>query len=88
MLILKHVEHEIKNVTELNGLLVHLKKTISEIDGVTLNNIYFAKGKKEFILFLDCESEKKYHEWREICPPPPGANDWYEIFLTRNEHFT
>jgi hypothetical protein len=88
MMILKHVEHEIKDVTELNGLLTHLKITTSEIDGVTLNNIYFTKGKKEFILFLDCESEEKYLEWREICPPPPGANDWYAILLTKEEHFT
>jgi hypothetical protein len=88
MLILKHVEHEIKDVTELNGLLAHLKKTTSEIDGVALTNIYFNKGKKEFILFLECESEEKYLEWREICPPPSGANDWYEILLTGDEHFT
>ena len=32
-------------------------------------------------------NEEKYLEWREICPPPPGANDWYEILLTRDEHF-
>jgi hypothetical protein len=88
MLILKHVEHELRDVTELNGLLAHLEKTTSKIDGVKLKNIYFPIDKNEFILFLNCESEAKYLEWREICPPPPGANDWYEILLTKDEHFT
>jgi uncharacterized protein YdaT len=34
-----------------------------------------------------CESEEKYLEWREICPPPPGAEDWYEVLLDQKEYF-
>lgn len=88
MIILKHVEHKIKDLEELEKLLTHLKDTTSRIDGVELKDIYFPKDKNEFVLMLDCTNEDKYLEWREICPPPPGANDWYEILLTRDEHFT
>lgn len=66
----------------------HLKETTSQIEGVNLKNIYFVKDKKEFVLFLDCDSEKKYLEWRKICPPPPGAKDWYQILFTKDEHFS
>ncbi len=85
MLILKHVEYEIQSKTQLTNLLDHIKKTTSEIDGIFFNNLYFRNDKKEFIIFLQCDSEKKYLEWREICPPPPGANDWYEILLSKEE---
>jgi hypothetical protein len=85
MLILKHVEYEIVDTAELKNLLTHLRKTTSQIEGVNYKDIYFVKGKKEFVLFLECESEEKYLEWREICPPPPGAKDWYEVLLTKDE---
>ncbi len=88
MLFLKHVEYEIPNTTELESLLTHLRETTSRVDGVTFQDIYFVRGKKEFVLFLGCESEEKYLEWREICPPPPGAKDWYEVLLTKDEHFS
>lgn len=65
--------------------MTHLRKTTSQIEGVNYKDIYFVKGKKEFVLFLECESEEKYLEWREICPPPPGAKDWYEVLLTKDE---
>ena len=84
MLILKHVEYEIPGTAELENLLTHLRKTTSQIEGVNYKDIYFVKGKKEFVLFLECESEEKYLEWREICPPPPGAKDWYEVLLTKD----
>jgi hypothetical protein len=87
MIILKHVEHEIKDKDELERLMNHLKDTTSQVDGVELKDIYFPKDKNEFVLMMDCISEEKYMEWREICPPPPGARDWYEVFLTRDEHF-
>lgn len=87
MLILKHVEYEIKDKAQLENLLAHIRKTISQVEGVIFKDIYFVKGKKEFVLFLECESEEKYLEWREICPPPPGAKDWYEILLTKDEYF-
>jgi hypothetical protein len=86
MLILKHVEYEITSRDRLDGLLSHVSETTSKIDGVIFNDIYFNKGKKEFILFLECENEEKYLKWREICPPPAGAKDCYEVFLTREEH--
>jgi hypothetical protein len=88
MITLKHVEHKIKDKKELERLLSHLRETTSKIGGVILKDIYFPKDKEEFVLMLDCSSEDKYLEWREICPPPPGANDWYEILLTRGEHFS
>jgi hypothetical protein len=87
MLVLKHVEYEIRDVAQLKGLLAHVKKTASQVKGVIFKDLYFVKDKKEFVLFLECASEKKYLEWRQICPPPTGARDWYEILLTENEHF-
>jgi hypothetical protein len=88
MIILKHVEHKLKDLGDMERLLSHLKETTSRIDGVELKDIYFLKDKEEFVLALDCTSEDKYLEWREICPPPPGARDWYEVLLTRDEHFS
>jgi hypothetical protein len=87
MIILKHVEYKIKDRKELGVLLSHLGKTTSKIEGVELKDIYFPKDKDEFILLLECIDEDEYLKWREICPPPPGANDWYEVLLLRDEHF-
>jgi hypothetical protein len=87
MIILKHVEHKLQSIDKLQGLRKHLDQTTSQIAGITLVDIWFPKDKNEFVLVLDCASEKKYLEWREICPPPAGAKDWYEILLTREEHF-
>jgi len=87
MVILKHVEYEITDPAELENLEVHLRQTTAEIDGISYEGIYFARGKKEFVLWLECESEEKYLEWREICPPPPGAEDWYEVLLDQKEYF-
>jgi hypothetical protein len=87
MLILKHVEYKIKDKQELGKLLDHLNKTTSMIDGVYFKDIYFLKDKDEFVLVLDCDSEDKYLEWRDICPPPPGAKDWYEVLLTKKDQF-
>ncbi len=88
MLFLKHVGYEIRESAQLESLLEHLRQTTSQIEGVTFKEIYFVKGKKEFVLFLECDSEEKYHEWREICPPPVGAKDWYEILLNKVEHLS
>jgi hypothetical protein len=88
LIILKHVEHKIKDKNELERLLSHLGETTSKIDGVELKEIYFHKDKDEFVLILECLDEDKYLEWREICPPPAGAKDWYEALLTRDEHLT
>jgi len=87
MTILKHVEYKIKDKQELENLLDHIKKTTAMIDGIEFKDIYFPKDKDEFVLVLDCESEEKYLEWRDICPPPPGAKDWYEVLLTKQEQF-
>lgn len=87
MLILKHVDYEIRDSAQLEGLLAHLRKTTSQVEGVTYKDIYFVKGRKEFVLFLECESEEKYLEWRKLCPPPQGAKDWYEIYLTKEERY-
>lgn len=88
MLVIKHVEDEIADTTELESLLTHLRKTTSQVEGITYSDIYFVKGKKKFVLFLGCESEEKYLEWREICPPPPGAKDWCEVLFTKDKHFS
>lgn len=88
MLILKHVEYEIKDRAQLENLLAHIIKTASQVEGISYKDIYFVKGKNEFVLFLECESEGKYLKWREICPPPPGAKDWHEILLTKDEYFS
>ena len=88
MIILKHVEYKIKNSSELESLLSHLRKTTAKIEGVGFKEIYFPKDKDEFILVMDCISEDKYLEWRDICPPPQGAKDWYEVLLSKEEHFS
>jgi hypothetical protein len=87
MIVLKHVGYNLTDSNELKSLLAHLNQTTSQIDGVVLKEIYFPKGKEEFVLLLDCVSEEKYLEWREICPPPPETSDWYEVFLTKEEQF-
>lgn len=87
MIVLKHVEYKIKDSDELEGLLGHLRETTSQVDGVGLEDILFPRGKVGFVLVMDCASEDKYLEWRDICPPPPGAKDWYEVWLTKDEHF-
>jgi len=87
MIILKHVEYKIKDFSELKNLLRHIRETISKVDGIEFKDIYFPKGKNEFILIIDCSNEDKYLEWRDICPPPPDSKDWYEILLTKHEQF-
>lgn len=74
VIVLKHVAFEFKDFDHLEKLLDHVKETTSQIEGVELNDIYFPKGKREFALVMECESEDRYLEWREICPPPQGAN--------------
>jgi hypothetical protein len=81
------VEYKISDTAELKRLIDHLTKTTANIEGIKLNNIYFPKYKKEFVLFLECQEEKTYLDWRKICPPPDGANDWYEVFLNKEEKF-
>ena len=88
MIILKHVEYRIKESEELGNLLSHLRETTSRVDGVEFKDIYFPIGKDEFILAIDCISEDQYLEWRDICPPPPGAKDWYEVLLSKDEYFS
>ncbi len=88
MIILKHVGYKIKTSSELKRLLDHLEETTSKVDGIVLKDIYFPQNKDEFVLALDCESEDKYLQWRDICPPPLGASDWYEVFLTKDEQFS
>lgn len=88
MIIFKHVEYIIQDLRELERLLNHLRETASKVDGVEFKDIYFPKGKGEFTLMMMCASEDKYLEWRDICPPPIGAKDWYEVLLTKDEHFS
>ncbi|MHA2009298.1 MAG: hypothetical protein ACXABO_18375 [Promethearchaeota archaeon] len=87
MLVLKHVEYEISDKSQLKMLINHLIKTTKQIKGIRFIDIYFPINKEEFILFLECENEKEYQAWRKICPPPDNANDWYEVFLTKEENF-
>jgi hypothetical protein len=87
MMILKHVEYNTSDLSGLEMLLNHVTETASKIDGVDFKDIYFPENKNEFVLLLMCVSEDKYLKWRDICPPPPGVKDWYEVLLTKNEHF-
>ena len=87
MLVLKHVEYEISDSTQLKMLTDHLNKTTTQIDSIEFINVSFPKNKMEFVLFLGCEEEKAYQAWRKICPFPDGAHDWFEIFLTKEENF-
>lgn len=85
MIILNHVEHEIKSTDELVKLQIHLMETTSRVDGVILIDIYFPAETNEFIIALDCESEEKYLEWCRISPSPDGAKNWHEIWMTKAE---
>jgi hypothetical protein len=87
MYILKHVEHKIEGEEELDRLHQHLLHTTSKVVGVELLEILFPRGKDEFVLLMDCTSEEMYLEWRQTCPPPPGAKDWYEVMISVNERF-
>lgn len=88
MIILKRVEYIIKDEAALEGLLSHIEETIAKVAGISLQDILFPKKKKGFVLVLDCETEKIFHEWRKVCPPPPpGAMDRFEVLLTRDEYF-
>ncbi len=87
MKILKHVKYRIKDTTELERLINHINNTSSKVNGVEFKDIFFLKSKNEFVLEMMCVSEEKYLEWRDICPPPPGARDWYEVLLTKQEYF-
>ncbi|MHA1987294.1 MAG: hypothetical protein ACW98D_11685 [Promethearchaeota archaeon] len=88
MLILKHVEYEIPDINKLNMLLDHLNQTTSKFKGISFNDIFFSRNKKKFVLLLECESEDVYLMWRKICPPPSGAKDWYEVYLSKREYFS
>ncbi len=88
MIILKHVEYKIKDSSELKDLIEHIRKTSSKIEGVEFKDIYFPKGKDEFVLVMNCIDEGKYLEWRDVCPPPPRAKDWYEVLLSKDEYFS
>ncbi|MHA1959813.1 MAG: hypothetical protein ACW99U_06260 [Candidatus Thorarchaeota archaeon] len=87
MIILKHIEHKLEDLAELVKLVKHVEETTSRVSGVRLLDIYFPRDENEFILLLECTSEESYLEWRDICPPPNGARDWYEVMLTKNEQF-
>jgi hypothetical protein len=87
LLILKHVEYELHDKDQLNMLIDHLNTTTTQIEGIKFIDIYFPSNKREFVLFLECKAEKAYQEWRKICPPPDGADDWFEMFLTKEETF-
>jgi hypothetical protein len=88
MIVLKHVEHSIGDVSELDRLCIHLQDTTSRVPGIALKDILFLRDRDEFVLLLECKDEESYQEWREICPPPPGARDWYEVYLSREEQFS
>jgi hypothetical protein len=86
-MIIKHIKHKINDPQDLKDLRHHLDETTSRIEGVEVNDIYFSKNREEFILIMKCNSEESYLNWRKICPPPQGAKDWYEVFITKEEHF-
>ena len=85
MIILKHVEYGFEDMNQVDRLVEHLRETTSQVEGLKFRDIWFPKGKKEFALVIECDSEDRYNEWRNICPPPQGAKDWYEVFLTKFE---
>lgn len=66
---------------------MHIEETASRVEGAEFNDVYFPKNKDEFVLVMDCVSEEKYLLWRKTCPPPAGAKDWYEVFLTKEERY-
>ena len=87
MIILQHIEHRLANTDELIKLQIRLMEMTSKVRGVTLLDIYFPTEKDEVVIALDCESEEKYLEWRKICPPPDGAYNGYEVWMTKAEKF-
>jgi hypothetical protein len=65
MIFLKHVQHKLGSWDDLQSILTHIRETILQ-------------ERDEFILVMDCPNEAAYQEWRNLCPPPPGAKDWVE----------
>lgn len=66
MIVLKHVEFKIERLDELEKILTHVKETASKVHGVKFMDIYFPRGRDEYILVMDCVSEDKYLRWRDI----------------------
>jgi hypothetical protein len=78
MIFLKHVQHKLDNQDDLQSILAHIHETAKKVPGVRLRDFFILQERNEFILVMDCPSEKVYQEWRNLCPPPPGAKDWVE----------
>ena len=78
MIFLKHVQHKLDNRDDLRSILAHILETAKKVPGVRLRDLFILRERDEFILVMDCPDEKAYQEWRDLCPPPPGAKDWVE----------
>ncbi len=79
MIFLKHVEHKLNHFDDLQSILSHVGETAAKVAGVRLRDMFILRERDEFILVMECPDEDSYKEWRELCPPPPGAKDWVEI---------
>jgi hypothetical protein len=78
MIFLKHVQHKLGSRDDLQSILAHIRETAKKVPGVRLRDFFILQERDEFILVMDCLNETAYQEWRDLCPPPPGAKDWVE----------
>jgi hypothetical protein len=78
MIFLKHVQHKLGSWDDLQSILTHIRETATKVPGVRLRDFFILQERDEFILVMDCPNEAAYQEWRNLCPPPPGAKDWVE----------
>jgi len=81
VIFLKHVQHKLENRDDLQSILTHIRETAKKVPGVSLRDFFILQERDEFILVMDCPNAKAYNEWRNLCPPPPGAKDWVELAI-------
>ena len=70
------------------SILAHVHETAAQVRNVRLRECFIMQARDEFILVMECPDEAAYQEWRETCPPPPGARDWVEVALPVEEFET
>jgi len=78
MIFLKHVQHKLDDQDNLQSILARVRETAARVPGVSLRDFFILQERDELILVMNCPDETAYQEWRELCPPPPGAKDWVD----------
>jgi hypothetical protein len=78
MIFLKHVRHKLVSRDELRCIVDRVHNTASRVRGVRMRDVFVLTDRDEFVLVMESPDLAAYHQWRDLCPPPPGATDWVE----------